>query len=281
VRVRNFDSPRAYLSVVGDFLIAREAQNNLIFGLCSALEADPSAYPAPPYLAAVVEDDGTVVACALRTPPWRLVLASTNSEAAIELLAADVPDPMLPGVQGPQRAAEVFARAWSERTGRSHRLSDQMRVFSLSQVRPPRPTEGAMRDATPADQAVVARWLSEFHDEATPDDPAQNYDDTARRWINRQGRRLVIWEVADTPVSLSGITGPTPNGIRIGPVYTPPSLRGRGYASNLVAAATQSELDSGRRFVFLFTDLSNPTSNKIYEAIGYEAVADVDEYAFE
>jgi predicted GNAT family acetyltransferase len=65
------------------------------------------------------------------------------------------------------------------------------------------------------------------------------------------------------------------------PVYTPPALRGRGYASALVAAVSQAQLDAGRRFCFLFTDLANPTSNRIYQDIGYEAVCDVDEYRFE
>ena len=63
-------------------------------------------------------------------------------------------------------------------------------------------------------------------------------------------------------------------------MYTPPPARGRGYASALVAEASQLQLDAGRRFCFLFTDLANPTSNHIYQAIGYEPVRDVDEYRF-
>jgi uncharacterized protein len=63
-------------------------------------------------------------------------------------------------------------------------------------------------------------------------------------------------------------------------VYTPPELRGRGYASACVAALTQQLLDSGRRFVFLFTDLANPTSNSIYQTVGYRPVSDVDQYQF-
>ena len=47
-----------------------------------------------------------------------------------------------------------------------------------------------------------------------------------------------------------------------------------------VAALSQLLLDSGRKFCFLFTDLSNPTSNHIYQAIGYRPVCDVDEYRF-
>ena len=75
-------------------------------------------------------------------------------------------------------------------------------------------------------------------------------------------------------VSVSGWGGPTPNGIRVGPVYTPPELRGRGYATALVAELSQTLLDGGRSFVFLYTDLANPTSNAIYERIGYVRVAE-------
>jgi predicted GNAT family acetyltransferase len=80
---------------------------------------------------------------------------------------------------------------------------------------------------------------------------------------------------------MAGVTGPTPHGIRVGPVYTPPSDRGHGFASAVTAAASQAQLDQGRRFVFLFTDLTNPTSNKIYQAIGYEPVIDIDQWSLE
>ncbi|MBA3236059.1 MAG: GNAT family N-acetyltransferase, partial [Chloroflexi bacterium] len=98
--------------------------------------------------------------------------------------------------------------------------------------------------------------------------------------IRERDRTLHLW-VDGEPVSLCGVGGPTPNGIRIGPVYTPPAIRGRGYASALVAAVSQAEIDAGKRFCFLFTDLANPTSNHIYQTIGYEPVRDVDAYVFE
>jgi len=64
-------------------------------------------------------------------------------------------------------------------------------------------------------------------------------------------------------------------------VYTPLNLRGCGYASALVAGASQAQLDSGRTFVFLFTNIANPTANRIYQAIGYRHVRDIDVYEFE
>jgi predicted GNAT family acetyltransferase len=90
----------------------------------------------------------------------------------------------------------------------------------------------------------------------------------------------VLWDDGE-PVSLCGYGGRTPHGNRIGPVYTPPELRGRGYGSAVTAHATKEQLDAGRDYCFLYTDLANPTSNKIYMNIGYEFVCDSAEYAFE
>ena len=91
---------------------------------------------------------------------------------------------------------------------------------------------------------------------------------------------ITLWERDRRPVSLAGYTGPTPNGIRIGPVYTPPEHRGRGYGSAVTAGVSQLQLDRGRRLCFLYTDLENATSNAIYMRIGYEPVCDSRELVF-
>ena len=135
--------------------------------------------------------------------------------------------------------------------------------------------------ARPEHHRLLSDWIEAFHDEASISNPRQDYATMADRWIRRLGRTVYLWADGGRPVSMTGVGGLTPNGIRVGPVYTPPEERGRGYASNLVAQASQAQLDAGRTFVFLFTDLANPTSNKIYQAIGYEPVNDVDEWEFE
>jgi len=136
-----------------------------------------------------------------------------------------------------------------------------------------------MRSAIAADRALVVSWLEAFVTEALEDEEWDS-EELADRWIGGRNRTLQLWDDGGEVVSLAGVGGRTPTGIRIGPVYTPPEHRGVGYASNLVAAATQEQLDGGRSFVFLFTDRANPTSNHIYEAIGFEAVSDIDRYAF-
>ena len=82
------------------------------------------------------------------------------------------------------------------------------------------------------------------------------------------------------PVSLAGFGSLTPNGIRIGSVYTPPEHRNRGYGTAVTAAVSQLLLERGHRFCFLYTDLANPTSNAISARIGYEPVCDSRELAF-
>ncbi len=278
MEVLRSDSVADFMAVAGAFLEAREAENNLIFGICSSIEADPSQYEAAPYLATVLDGD-RVAGAAIRTPPWRLVVSDMDEPAPAERLAADLAGEELPGVVGPSRSAGAFAEAW-RRAGGEPRISTHERSCRLRDVIAPLPTAGAMVRATPADRDVVAGWLHAFSDEAMRTGPAQDWKRMADRGISGVGREFWLWVDDGRPVSLTGAGGLTPHGIRVGPVYTPPELRGRGYASNLVAGVSQRQLDAGREFVFLFTDLANPTANRIYQAIGYEPVIDIDEYAF-
>ena len=91
---------------------------------------------------------------------------------------------------------------------------------------------------------------------------------------------MFLWDIGQ-PVSLAARSRHTTHGINVGPVYTPPAFRRRGYAGACVAALSQQMLDAGWEFCTLFTDLANPTSNSVYQKIGYRPVCDFDEYVFE
>ena len=269
------------MDLAGEYLEAREAEHNLIFGICSNIEAEPTMFgDAPPYLATVMHGD-RVVGAAIRTPPWRLILSVMDHPGAAHRLVDDLADEPLPGCVGPAKAAEHFAEGWSRERRVEARLLTHERAFQLERVIPPRPSPGRMIRSNQSHFEIVRSWARAFHEEALPDAPNQQFDLMAERWIKGVGRTAWLWvDSQDRVVSLAGVGGLTPHGIRIGPVYTPPEERGHGYASNLVAEISQMQLDSGRRFVFLFTDLANPTSNKIYQDIGYEPVIDIDEYEF-
>lgn len=277
--LRRYDDASDFLADAGTFLAAREAEHNVTLGLARTLIDTPGDYPLTPYLA-VVTDRQQVVATALRTPPYNLVLSEVDDPAAVPLFVEDLAADVLPGVVGPVEPTRAFAEAYAARVGATHRLRFSERVFRLTAVRPPKPVSGHMRRATGEDRAwILAGVEGFFRDGLGEDDPSEALI-LADRWLAGVGRTLYLWD-DDGLVSMCGATGRTPNGIRISLVYTPPAARRRGYASALVAAASQAQLDAGRRFCFLFTDLANPTSNHIYREIGYEPIADVDEYGFE
>ena len=132
------------------------------------------------------------------------------------------------------------------------------------------------------DRALLLDWLRAFAHESLPD-PEEESERMERNLENRfggEGTGFWLWEDHGEPVSLSGFSGPTPTGIRIGPVYTPPEHRKHGYATTLVADLSAWLLEQGHRACFLYTDLANPTSNRIYVEIGYERVCDAMEFAF-
>jgi predicted GNAT family acetyltransferase len=280
VEVRRHGDASAFLDDAGDFLLAREAEHNLILGLSSRLRVDPRTYGEDPYFAVAREGD-EVVAAALRTPPHNLILSEVDDEAALEPLAADANDVFetLSGVVGPKRDVARLAQIWHERTGQAPRLLLRQRTYCAEHVDEPEGVPGSMRPYEPGERELVLAWMDAFVDEALPEPPP----DTSAEWLERRDADpdsgLVVWEDRD-PVSMGGYGGLTPNGIRVGPIYTPPELRRRGYATALTAAMTRMLLDGGRRFCFLFTDLANPTSNSIYQQIGYRPVTDIDQWTF-
>jgi predicted GNAT family acetyltransferase len=154
-------------------------------------------------------------------------------------------------------------------------------MFALEQVEPVTGVPGTMRMATFEDRPLLWEWFLAFAVEALPGEPNEELRtrDLDHR-LSADDAGVALWEEYDGAVSLAGFGGPTPNGIRIGPVYTPPELRGRGYASALVAELSSSLLAGGRRFCFLYTNLANPTANKIYERIGYVRVGESAEILF-
>jgi predicted GNAT family acetyltransferase len=279
MRSRRFEHVDDFLEAAGSFLGKREAEHNLIFGVCSNLRDTPEAFSAPPYMATVLDGD-RVVAAALQTPPYQLILSEIDDPAATGILARDVLDRDLPGVVGPVEHVGRFVEERAALGGPPAHLHFSERIFRLARVIPPRPVTGRARIAESGDRVLVAAWLDAFMREALGEPEPSDIEGMTDRWLARRGRTLHLWEDGEV-VSLAGVGSPTPNGIRIGPVFTPPEARDRGYASALVAAASQGELDAGRRFCFLFTNLANPTANHIYQTIGYEPVRDVDAWRFD
>jgi uncharacterized protein len=275
MRLEEHADAAAFLEAAAPVLDADEARHNLIYGICSTLVDAPHAYPKA-YLW-TVEEDGRPLAAAVLTPPFNIVVAQPRVDDGLSFLARRLRDRIeLPGVTGAIPEVDVFADAW----GSGRRLRMRQGIYAARKVASP-DVSGAARKAVPADREVVVGWLRAFEGEALPDDaPHLDLEGAFERRVGSDAAGFFLWEDEGEPVSLCGCGGRTPHGVRIGPVYTPPERRGRGYGSAVTAHVTREQLGAGRDYCFLYTDLANPTSNKIYVNIGYERVCDSAEYAF-
>jgi GNAT superfamily N-acetyltransferase len=266
VRIDRHDDPIAFRDLVTPWLMRDEARYNLLLALVARV-ANGEAFGDEPPVLLTVHDGDALAGLAVRTPPYNVILDAVPLAAAAEV-AAIVPD--APGALGPPEVVRAFAEA----TGRPWRTTRREGIHRLGTLVPARPTTGTFRLATEDDGDVVDAWEHAFVAEVGL--PERE----AGVMRGRIADGLVwVWDDGGV-VSLAGCGGTTPNGARVGPVYTPPEHRGRGYASAVTAGVTRALLDRGMRYTFLYTDLANPTSNKIYADIGYERIADVDEVTF-
>jgi len=282
VQARLVDDPAEFLAASEPLLLADEPRHNLILGLAATLRDHPDLYSDRRLW--LVGDAGETVGVALRTPPFNLVLARPRSHAALEALAdavaaQDEPD----GVVGAVPEVDAFLVAWARLTGREPSRRREQGIYALDHVEAVPAAPGAARPATLADEELARSWWRNFAvealGEAEPD--AESIAKNVHHRLVTDSWGIALWEDAGRVVSLAGFGGQTPNGVRIGPVYTPPEFRGHGYATALVADLSARLLTSGKRFCFLYTDLANPTSNRIYARIGYRKVCESAEIAFE
>lgn len=284
MEVVRLDDAAAFLAEAEPLLLADEARHNLILGIAGTIRDTPDLYPLRSLW--LVREDGEVVGAALRTPPYNVILARPRSQRPLAALADAIRED-LPGTVGTEPEVHEFAELWSRQTGVAARTNMRQGVFALEQVEPPPATPGSARVATADDRELLLRWWIDFGEEVLHEGGPgrERAPQSVDHKLSSLTGGFLLWEDGGETVSLAGWGGPTPNGIRIGPVYTPPELRGRGYATALTADLSQQLLDGrlfagGRRFCFLYTDLANPTSNAIYERIGYRRVAEAAEILF-
>ncbi|MFI7589335.1 GNAT family N-acetyltransferase [Spongisporangium articulatum] len=224
----------------------------------------------------LVLDGREPVAVGMWTPPWNLFLSPTMAEvdAVARALAAALAALPLPGLTGDEPLALAFLEAWTETTGQPTEVTLRERLYEITEPVPPGRVPqavGAMRRAGEPDLDLLVAWLAAFHAEAMPDEPWDDGEALTRTRLLT--RRLFLWEDGASARCLLGLTHPAVGVCRVGPVYTPPEHRGRGYAGALVSAATNLALRDAAT-VALYADLANPTSGPLYERIGYRPIGD-------
>lgn len=280
MNVISHESATAFLDAALDPLLREEEKNNLMIGIALRVSEGRSYGDQTP-LFLTVHHQGELVAAALRTPPYPLILhCECQCDDALHAIADYLIDVnhRIPGVNGIADIAGAFADLWAERVNVLAVPAMALRIYSLTEVVPVDGVAGHVRWAREDDVPTLAKWFYAFCDEAVPEGPPAEPEKSVRRFMDTG--RLAVWDDGGL-VSMSGSSRGTPHGATVGAVYTPPELRGHGYASGCVAALSQSLLDDGNRFCALYTDLSNPTSNKIYQNIGYRPIVDCAMLTFE
>lgn len=202
-----------------------------------------------------------------------VAVVATDDAAAVRLLpllARQLREHGQLELLGPDGAPAALATALAEGTGGAAELVMQQRLLAATSIVPPTDVRGRIRRATRDDRTLVAGWLDEFSVEALRVPPKG-----PEAWIEQvadAGPLLQLWEADGQPVSLVLARRTTPVSSRIGPVWTPPAHRGNGYAAALTATVAEACLRAGDERVVLLTDVDNPTSNRLYERIGFVEV---------
>jgi ribosomal protein S18 acetylase RimI-like enzyme len=282
MRLEAHPGAAAFLAAAAPVLAADEPRHNLMYGICSSVLDAPEAFCDARFWT-VHADDGPAAA-ALMTPPFNIVVARPLHADALPFAARTLSEEgvHLPGVTGAIPEVQEFAAAWEQVAGASLRIRMKQGIYAARAVVVPEGIPGVARQARLEDRKLVLEWLHAFEKEAMQgDSPRADHEQWLDRRLASATAGVTLWEDTSRAVSMCSYGGPTPHGIRIGPVYTPPESRRRGYASAVTADVTKRLLDTGRDYCFLYTDLANPTSNRIYMDIGYERVCDSAEYAFE
>lgn len=282
-----------FLARAGEFLRSRPARHTVHLTVTETLRSrGPHVYgDATPEFGVLTGDGGGeggsggegavgVRGAFLRTPPHPLCPTSLTEREA-DALAARLAGlgRELSGVSADRDTAAAYAEAWRRHTGAEVALRQRMRLYRLAELTVPQPVPpGRARVAGEADRKLLARWFEEFcteADEAAVRDPEEWADERVERGA------VMLWETPDgTPVSMAGAAPAVAGQVRVASVYTPAHLRGRGYAGAVTAEVSRAALEAGAQEVLLFTDLANPTSNGLYQRIGYRPVSDFAVYDF-
>jgi predicted GNAT family acetyltransferase len=270
-----------FLARTGDFLHSRPALHTMPLTVTETLRTrGANAFGLEATVFGRLERGGEVSAAFYRTPSGRLSLTPVTREQA-DLLAARLAGlgHPLPGVSGDHDTATAFAESWQRRTGAVPALRDRLRLYRLDTLTPPEPLpEGRGRVVGGQDREQLMLWCGEF---AAAVGEVRSVD--AGSWADTRfaDKRFWFWEIPDgTPVSMAGVTSMVAGQIRVDPVYTPAHFRGRGYAGAVTVEVSRAALAAGATEVVLFADLANPTSNGLYQRIGYVPVTDFSVYDF-
>ncbi len=273
-----YENANDFLTQCEEFMAQNESANNLIIGLAKRVASTPSVATAPLFYG--ILDNNKVVGAALRTDRNRPLSVTSMPTKAVICLFESINE-SLAGIIGEISTADAFAQLYKENTNSKTSTSMDQLIYQLEKVEMPHTHGATMIKITEDHRDVVKRFYIGFLNDCFPDDEFTEED--LKVMLDRfiaQPSSYLLQTANGKLVSMAAILRETENTSCISYVYTPPEERGNGYASILTALLSQKALDSGKKFCNLFTDKSNPTSNSIYQKIGYMMIGESKHISF-
>jgi predicted GNAT family acetyltransferase len=264
-----------------DVLLRHEAQNMIPLGniIIGHEGKDKTDWRDPVnWLMATISDANGIHLTAIMTPPHNITLYATDNiinPTAINCLIDGLIDHEIPGVTTEKTLAEYFAKEYTARKGLTFKTTMRQRIYELKAVNPDIKQFGAVRLLDEKDMCFFPYWAEAFNASSSYGKTEMSIPQDAESYSYRLStKKLYVLEDDGIPVSMAGFSREMQTAIGVAYVYTPPYYRGKGYASSCVAQISQIALDKGFTKCVLYTDLLNPTSNSIYQKIGYTPICD-------
>ncbi len=281
MKFKRFYDVTEFYNQVYDLLLRDEAQNMILLGNLNIgyQGLDKKDWRDPKnWFMATVSKDKQILLTVLMTPPHNITMYATGnkfSNDVLDCLTLHLDDVDIPGVTTESNLAYAFADRYTKRYGQTVQIQMNQHIYELKSVNPSVKQFGHLRPLSDKDIYFFPYWLEAFHAASHYGQSLMTIPEDIDLYNYRiKSQKLYILEVEGSPVSMVGFTREMKDSIGIAFVYTPPYFRKRGYATSAVAKLSQVALDQGYQSCVLYTDLDNPTSNHIYQEIGYESICD-------
>ncbi|MFC8054381.1 GNAT family N-acetyltransferase [Bacillus cereus] len=268
IQLHVYEEILTFKEEVTSFLEKNEQENNLILGVLQMVQQ--------PVFMGVAKQEEEIAAVFLQTEEKKQIIVATSEMAEEEIveLANKLTKVYsnVPGLIGNKKIVQKLAEEIAVLENKKTNVVMEQSVYALQQVKKKWNEDGAFREIGGDELPLIEQWIYQFCEDVRLPTTKDEAKQTAHTLITN--RRLFGLEVEGKLVSVAAKTRPTTNNITVNFVYTPKEARKKGYASSCVAALSQRMLDEGYKTTTLYTDLANPTSNKIYQEIGYEQIAE-------
>jgi len=266
MQVRRFETPKEFRDAVGAWPVREPKRNNLVLSILHR-----AANSGEQGLGWTVQSDAGIELALFQTPPHQVTLSDGSAEAA-RIAARSLPLD-LPGVVGPSAVADAFSDEWSVISRARANLHWEMTFYTVERVEEFRVPGGELQRPDLADLgALLPLAIAAAKDMNLP--PQEQIPEEVEKRVKRNivGARQFVWIDNGTICAIAGSAEAFDNGgPRIGIVYTPPELRGRGYGTAITGSLARVLLTEGHPWVSLFADKANPDSNRIYQRLGFRA----------